>query len=516
MQGAARHAVLTLLAMRATLAAPAVLPATSAPPANPTARTSLALPAAVATPATAATRVTPAAGASAGAETLAHGRFKAVHVYRPRGDVTHFALFLSGDGGWNRRLAAMAAPLVADGTMVAGIDAPQLFADLDQDDSSCVFPDGDLENLSHYVQAYYKLPTYFTPILIGYSSGATLAYAVLAQAPPGIFAGALSLSFCTQLDMRKPLCAAENLRFTALRGGAGALLLPASRLSAPWIAVHGNGDSVCSASDARAFVSKTHGAGFVELPYVGHEYVRTNDWLPQFKQAYATIVGDQPQSLPPPPAALTDLPLVEVPASGDGDSFAVLLSGDGGWAGLDKKVASVLAERGIPIAGLDSLRYFWTARTPDTVAQDVDRLIRYYAYHWGKKRVLLIGYSQGADVLPFAVNRLPPATRALVALTVLIGAGRAAAFEFHVANWVGGASAGPLLQPEIDKLSAADTLCFYGDDDEDSICPAAGAAHVRVIQLPGGHHFGGDYTRLGQLILDHADHAPTPHAGAHP
>ena len=54
--------------------------------------------------------------------------------------------------------------------------------------------------------------------------------------------------------------------------------------------------------------------------------------------------------------------------------------------------------------GLDSLRYFWSPRTPDGLAADTNRMILYYLTHWAKKRVLLIGYSQGADVLPFAVN----------------------------------------------------------------------------------------------------------------
>jgi len=35
--------------------------------------------------------------------------------------------------------------------------------------------------------------------------------------------------------------------------------------------------------------------------------------------------------------------------------------------------------------------------------------------------VLLIGYSQGADTLPFMVNRLPAATRELVGFTTLLG-----------------------------------------------------------------------------------------------
>ena len=126
------------------------------------------------------------------AETLSHGRFKSVQVYRPAGPVKHVVLFLSGDGGWGRGLANMARAMVEDGSLVIGIDVPDLFEVLEADGGTCVFPDGDLENLSHWVQAYYKLPTYFTPLVVGYSAGATLAYAVIAQAPPGIFAGAVS------------------------------------------------------------------------------------------------------------------------------------------------------------------------------------------------------------------------------------------------------------------------------------------------------------------------------------
>ena len=118
-----------------------------------------------------------------------------------------------------------------------------------------------------------------------------------------------------------------------------------------------------------------------------------------------------------------------------------------------------------------------------------------------KKNVLLVGYSQGADVLPFAVNRLPPATRALIRQTTLIGISESAAFEFHVANWIGSDSDGLAVKPEIDRLSSADTLCVYGDDDDESICPKVNAQHVRVIKLPGGHHFGGNYVPLAQLVI---------------
>jgi len=59
-----------------------------------------------------------------------------------------------------------------------------------------------------------------------------------------------------------------------------------------------------------------------------------------------------------------------------------------------------LAANGIPVIGLDSLRYFWSARSPQGLGADLDRMIRYYLTQLGKQRVVLIGYSQGADVLP--------------------------------------------------------------------------------------------------------------------
>lgn len=452
------------------------------------------------------------------AESLSHGRFKNVQIYRPAGPVKQVALFLSGDGGWDRGMAAMATEAANQGSLVVGIDVRRFFAQLEDDGGSCVFPDGDLENLSHYVQAYYKLPTYFTPVLVGYSAGASLAYATLAQAPRGVFAGALSLAFCADLDLTIPLCKTGQLQFTPRKEG-GSRLLPPERLRAPWFLLHGADDRVCPAGEAREFATQTRNAHYVELPKVGHYYGRSPTWMPQFKASYAALMASGARSLPPPPPDLAELPLIEVlasgPAAAGSDQFAVLLSGDGGWAGLDKEVAGALAERGIPVAGVDSLRYFWKARTPAGLAADIDRIVRYYAYQWKKKRVLLIGYSQGADVLPFAINRLPAQTRDLVQLNVLIGLGKEADFEFHVSNWFSSSSGMP-VKPETDKLSSSDTLCLYGADDDESLCPAIGAVHARVINLAGGHHFGGDYRKLAELIISQSQASSAPVTSALP
>ena len=73
------------------------------------------------------------------AERVSHGRFQNVTLYRPRGEVKAVVLFLSGDGGWNLGVIGMAQALVDQGAMVAGIDVPKLFANLEKDGGECVF-----------------------------------------------------------------------------------------------------------------------------------------------------------------------------------------------------------------------------------------------------------------------------------------------------------------------------------------------------------------------------------------
>jgi type IV secretory pathway VirJ component len=441
--------------------------------------------------------------AAAAPEQISHGRFKNVTMYQPRGAVRQFVLMLSGDAGWTPAMAQMAGALSEEGALVAGIDVPQLFANFEQDDAECVYPDGDLENLSHSIQAYYRLPTYHTPLLVGYSAGATLAYAMVAQAPQGTFAGALSLGFCPDLELHKRLCKTGNLRYTVRKDGRGFDLQPARQLAVPWIALHGELDQVCGAAAAQSFVTSVPKAQFVLLKNVGHGYAAAGNWQQQYKSAYAKLGAADTSTLPPPPKDLSGLPMVEVPAKGTGDMFAIILSGDGGWAGLDKEVAAALAKSGVPVAGLDSLRYFWSKRTPEGLATDLDRIIRYYAAHWNRKKVVLIGYSQGADVLPFAITRLPAATRKTIALSALLGLEDNAQFEFHFSNWLKPSSNGLPIAPEMAKLDAT-TLCIYGEGEKDSLCPKLSPGRTRVVKLPGGHHFDGNYRRLAKIILDAA------------
>jgi len=201
--------------------------------------------------------------------------------------------------------------------------------------------------------------------------------------------------------------------------------------------------------------------------------------------------------------ATANLPLIDVPpTSGSSDTLVVLVSGDGGWAKIDKSISGVLASEGMPVVGLNSLQYFWTKRTPETASHDLGTIIDTSLSRWKKQNVVLIGYSRGADVLPAMVARLTPEQRSKVRLLALLSPSPHVEFEFHVTDWMHDSKKGFAVEPELAKLTSTKTICVWGDDDIDSLCRGLALQHVRVVTLHGSHHFDGDYAKLARIILE--------------
>jgi type IV secretory pathway VirJ component len=422
--------------------------------------------------------------AAAPAETFQYDKFGTITVYRSSGHPRDVALLVSGDAGWDAAAVAMARRLADKDTLVAGIDLRTYRESMDQSPEACVSPASDFENLSHYLQAKLALKKYFPPTLVGYGSGAKLVYATLAEGPDGLFKGAVSIGFCPDLEFKKTVCSGP------------------AQIPGKWIALQGDGDRACPVASVQKFAASVRGSEVVILPHVGQDYA-VGTWMPQLNAAYSKIAATRPETRPSGlPPALADLPLVIVPSAGNsGDWFGVFLTGDGGWVALDKGVSAELARHNIPVVGWDSLKYFWSRRTPDEASHDLDRVVRYYSQAWGRPHVLLMGFSQGADTMPFMINRLPPATHDLVGFTTLLGISDNALWEFHVATWLGHPAKGIPTGPELARWSGAPYLCLYGESDPDAACAQLTGQDGTVVKMPGGHHFGGGYTQIAGEIL---------------
>lgn len=208
-----------------------------------------------------------------------------------------------------------------------------------------------------------------------------------------------------------------------------------------------------------------------------------------------------------PFATAAELPVVELPAlktAGATAPLVVFFSGDGGWAEFDAEVSRRLQTAGWPVAGANSLKYFWTHRTPEETAAALGRLVERYGTKWQKDRVVVVGFSQGADVLAFAVNRLPPDMRARIGLVVLLSPAELATFEVKIGGWLGVSPPkdSPAVTPEVLRLAPLPVLIVTGQQDREAhpTWPTSGC--VRHVLHPGDHHLDRDYDGIARLILE--------------
>ncbi len=232
--------------------------------------------------------------------------------------------------------------------------------------------------------------------------------------------------------------------------------------------------------------------------------------IPPLVSPCSTLRAQRPGSAPLPTGALlagpdvSDLPLVEVPARGrDVATLAIFLTGDGGWAELDRKIAGVIADNGVGVVGLDSRAYLKQRRSPDQAAADVARVARAYTARWGARRLVLIGYSRGATMLPFVATRLDGDLRRRTALIAMLGLERNSNFQFHWLDVVRDVSRADDLPvaPELERLRGQRMVCVYGTGEKDRTCRDADPALIIKVQRKGDHHLGGDYRGLANVIL---------------
>ncbi len=449
-------------------------------------------------------------GKSASEETLHFEGFGVVHIYRVSSHPGNIVLFVSGRGGWTGPVVEMAKELAAQDSLVVGIDANRFLASLTADEGQCSHYSYSFEDLDHYVQQKLGFPRYTFPFLVGYSTGATIVYSALVQSHTGVFRAAISLDFCPSLSLPVPPCRGSGLEWSGATNAGGKtrkeyIFRAAPDLATPWIVLQPQGERSCGPNVVRDFVKRTGQARLVEIPAAAPGLSLASNRLHLLAREYAALLRtEETRAAVPAAPEVRDLPLEKVPATGpQSDSLAVIISGDGGWAGIDRDLAQLLAAEGIPVVGINSLQYFWTRRTPETAAADLSRILRHYLAAWNKRRAILAGYSMGADVLTFMAARLPADLQSRVALIALLGLSATVDFEFHFTEWLGGISRKTDLRvlPEVEKLKGKKILCVYGLEEGDDICRTLSPGLVQPVALKGGHHFGGDYKTIADLIL---------------
>ncbi len=233
------------------------------------------------------------AAAAAGEETFSLEPFGKLTLYHQTPRPAHVVLFVSGDGGWKLGVVDMARELAAMDALVVGIDITHyvktVVGGAAASPRSCFDPARDFADLARAVEERLGYADRKPAILVGYSSGATLVYAALVQAPPRAFAGALSLGFCPDLIVNMTICPGNGLTWERDPHHKGVDFLPSRLLEVPWIALQGDIDKICTPADTRAYVAKVPHGELVWLTKVGHGFSVPRRWMAQFKAGFAKI-----------------------------------------------------------------------------------------------------------------------------------------------------------------------------------------------------------------------------------
>jgi type IV secretory pathway VirJ component len=453
-------------------------------------------------------------------DSLSIAPFGRVFVYKQTSVPDNIIIMISGDAGWKYGVVDFAKTFSEMNSLVIGVDIIRYFKDLRNRTGDCYTVAADFVQLATEIEKKYNFPEYKPPVIMGYSSGATLVYGILAQARPGTFVGGISIGFCPDIELPKMLCQTNGLAEKIDIPGKSYILQPDAKLGNSWIVLQGKLDKVCNYSEVSDFVNKTGDAELITLPNVGHGFSKWSDFMPQWKDAYKRLTGKSNKSEKAEKSEISEkvsspdteagkvknVPVIITKAKSQNNEnpIALLVSGDGGWYGFEQSIADNLAKLGIPTLGLDSKKYFWNRRSPEETAGDMARLLSFYSKEWGNERFILIGYSLGAEIVPFIVNRVPEEIRSKIISTVLLSPEIFTDFEIHISNMIGMGNRQNTYNviDEIIKMQSIPSLVIFGESEKSKVPGLLTGTSAKIKLIPGDHHYKFNLPLIMQTMKD--------------
>lgn len=192
--------------------------------------------------------------------------------------------------------------------------------------------------------------------------------------------------------------------------------------------------------------------------------------------------------------SVSGLPIKLLPAKILSNRPMVLyITGDGGWDNFSKDLGNQFATDGFSVVALNALKYFWTKKNPEEASQAVTALIEHYSTKFNKEKIVLCGYSFGADVLPFIFNRLPEEIKEKVTCIQLLSPSVYTDFAIHfsylfMTNKLS-------VAKEVQKINKP-VICFYGEDEEEKPLKNIRMPNFKVIFLNGKHHYENSFAEI--------------------
>lgn len=179
------------------------------------------------------------------------------------------------------------------------------------------------------------------------------------------------------------------------------------------------------------------------------------------------------------------------------------ISGDAGFNTFSKTFAQELHHYGYDVFALNSKKYFWDKKTPLQASEDSENFLKQITKNRTNKKIIIIGYSYGADIAPFISNRFDPDFKRNIQHLLIIGPSKVNDFEIHLQEYITGSQQyGFSVTHEINQLKNV-PFTLVVSDFEYTYFPRKEITlkNYQFLHLPGNHHFSGNTKMLADSVV---------------
>lgn len=141
------------------------------------------------------------------------------------------------------------------------------------------------------------------------------------------------------------------------------------------------------------------------------------------------------------------------------------ISGDGGFNTFSKGLGKNLHALGYDVFALNTKLYFWNKKTPEQTSAAIENYISMQLQGRKNQKVILAGYSFGADVTSFVYNHFTEGMKKKIQHVFIIGPSKTTDFKIHLTEYFGAEppkGSFPVI-PEINKMNGVPLTLILSD-----------------------------------------------------
>lgn len=176
----------------------------------------------------------------------------------------------------------------------------------------------------------------------------------------------------------------------------------------------------------------------------------------------------------------------------------IYFSGDGGYNSFSTSYCELLSKQGYTVGAVNSKSYFWEKKSADQVAKELSVSLDKLFIGRKNQLVYLVGYSFGADVVPFLVNKLTGEWKQRLQATALLEPSASTDLEIHVSDFFGRSNVQRSMDvvAEINKMIGVKTAILLAEDEVSLPIKHIRLKNLEVIYIKGNHHFDGNVSEV--------------------